>query len=104
MRACSIRWCWRCGEHTTDSMVRDDQLRLLFTCCHPALSDRGAHSLALRTLVRYDHRRDRSCVPGAGSDDGAAHQPREEEDRDARIPYRVPADHELPDRCRRCWR
>jgi RNA polymerase sigma factor (sigma-70 family) len=30
--------------------VRDDQLRLLFTCCHPALSPEARVALALRTI------------------------------------------------------
>jgi len=37
-------------EDTSDSMVRDDLLRLIFTCCHPALSLEAQTALALRTL------------------------------------------------------
>src|SRR5262249_7547634 len=33
-----------------DYVVRDDQLRLIFTCCHPALSPDARVALALRTL------------------------------------------------------
>lgn len=33
-----------------ESVVRDDQLRPIFTCCHPALSPDARVALALRTL------------------------------------------------------
>ena len=33
-----------------DSVVRDDQLRLIFTCCHPALALEARVALSLRTL------------------------------------------------------
>ena len=47
---------------------------------------------------RADHRGDRGRVPGAGADDGAADQPREEALRGARFALPPPA--ELPDRLR----
>ena len=37
-----------------DSVVRDDQLRLIFTCCHPALAREAQVALALRTLAGLD--------------------------------------------------
>src|SRR5262249_59361672 len=36
------------------SVVRDDMLRLVFTCCHPALSLDARVALALRTLARLE--------------------------------------------------
>src|SRR5688572_2781915 len=33
-----------------ESGIEDDRLRLLFTCCHPALSPEARRGLALRTL------------------------------------------------------
>ena len=33
-----------------DSVVRDDLLRLVFTCCHPSLSADARVALSLRTL------------------------------------------------------
>ena len=38
-------------EPPPDSVVRDDLLRLVFTCCHPALSAETQVSLSLRTLA-----------------------------------------------------
>src|SRR5262249_56410504 len=34
-----------------ETVVRDDQLRLMFTCCHPALAREAQVALALRTLA-----------------------------------------------------
>ena len=38
------------GEHEGESPVPDDRLRLIFTCCHPALALEAQVALALRTL------------------------------------------------------
>ncbi len=39
------------SEDESDHTLSDDQLRLLFTCCHPALSDEAKVALALRMLA-----------------------------------------------------
>ena len=39
------------GEVLDDSGVRDDRLRLMFTCCHPALPLEAQVALTLRTLA-----------------------------------------------------
>jgi RNA polymerase sigma-70 factor, ECF subfamily len=38
------------GEIVEEAAVRDDQLRLIFTCCHPALSRAAQVALTLRLL------------------------------------------------------
>src|SRR5262245_52369134 len=48
--------------------VQDERLRLIFTCCHPALS-RGAH---VAPAGRAHDGRDRARVPGARADHGPA--------------------------------
>jgi RNA polymerase sigma-70 factor, ECF subfamily len=86
----------------TDSDVdnRDDRLRLLFTCCHPALSPESQVALALRTicgLTTVDIARV-FLVPEATI--GQRISRAKAKIANARIPYRVPDAHELPDRLR----
>ena len=46
-------------------VYRDDQLRLVFTCCHPALPLAGRVALTLKDRRRPVDRADRSDLPGA---------------------------------------
>jgi RNA polymerase sigma-70 factor (ECF subfamily) len=100
----------RRGEKETEAMRllvddddrdgHDDRLRLLFTCCHPALGQEAQVALALRTicgLTTLDIAR-ALIVPeptvGQRISRAKAKIVR------ARIPYRAPPDHELPERLR----
>ncbi len=47
------------GELDSDDAVPDERLRLIFTCCHPALPHQARVALTLRTLVFGDLRRTR---------------------------------------------
>ncbi len=79
---------------------RDDRLRLLFTCCHPALSPESQVALALRTicgLTTVDIARV-FLVPEPTI--GQRISRAKAKIAKAHIPYRVPDDHELPDRLR----
>lgn len=79
---------------------RDDRLRLLFTCCHPALSPESQVALALRTicgLTTVDIARV-FLVPEATI--GQRISRAKAKITKAHIPYRVPEEHELPDRLR----
>ena len=79
--------------------VADDRLRLIFTCCHPALAREAQVALTLRTLGGLDDRGDRARVPRAAGDDGAAARAREDARSATRgIPYEVPEATELPER------
>ena len=61
--------------------IVDDRLRLIFTCCHPALDMSARVALTLRALGGLTHRRDRPRIPGRRADDGQADRPREAQDR-----------------------
>ncbi|CAN5484254.1 sigma-70 family RNA polymerase sigma factor [soil metagenome] len=86
------------GEKTSDSMVRDDLLRLLFTCCHPALAVESRLALALRTLCSMNTGEVAAVFLVPESTMGQRISRAKKKISSARIPYRIPADHELPDR------
>jgi RNA polymerase sigma-70 factor (ECF subfamily) len=81
-----------------DSVVRDDQLRLIFTCCHPALALDAQVPLALRTLCGLSPAQIANVL--LTSEAAIAKRLTRTRAKIARaaIPYRVPRDDELPDR------
>jgi RNA polymerase sigma-70 factor (ECF subfamily) len=85
-------------ETTTDSMVRDDQLRLIFTCCHPALSLESRVALSLRILCGMTTAEIARVFMVPDTTMGQRISRAKKKIALAHIPYRVPADHELPDR------
>ena len=70
-------------EAAIDDDVGDDLLRLVFTACHPVLSDRGARRAHAAPARRAHDRRDRARVPGPRADDRAADRAREADARRA---------------------
>jgi RNA polymerase sigma-70 factor, ECF subfamily len=86
------------GAERDDSGIDDDRLRLMFTCCHPALPIEAQVALTLRTLAGL-------TTPEIARAFLVPHETMakrltraKRKITDARIPYRVPAAHRLGER------
>jgi len=87
-------------ELTGPPEEQDDLLRLVFTCCHPALAVETQVALALRTLcgLTTPEVARALLVPEATMTKRLTRA--KQKIARAGIPYRVPDDHELPERLR----
>lgn len=85
-------------DYSRDDMIPDDRLRLIFTCCHPALDQDAQVALTLRTLcgLTTEEISRAFLVPVATMAQRLVRVKRKI--RETALPYRVPLSEDIPDR------
>ena len=91
---------WNGDPATEGEPVPDDRLRLIFTCCHPSLAPQSQVELTLRLLCGLSTAEVARAFLTAEPTMAKRLVRTKHKIKAANIPYRIPDEHELPDRLR----
>jgi RNA polymerase sigma-70 factor (ECF subfamily) len=86
------------GQDEEAGVIPDDRLRLVFTCCHPALAIEARVALTLRLLCGLTTAEIARAFLVSEATMAARITRAKKKIAVAQIPYRIPPSHELPDR------